>query len=409
MSMAGMGGKNGASQKDAYPASKKNAQQCWNQTSEDGTMYVLEGEYSIDNKAFWILDMDSKNDGPDNGNAYKKLIGIGNVKIIGSRPIPYHPLNKEKGGKWINIGKGAHHILIKNFKVQQVSEGIAAQEGGNHHLRLSHLDFQDTRQNLVLAGHPDCKSEKTCHIEQKQISHNIRIDHTSGIRYSKRHIRLSNGIHHVQVLNSKADSQFLDEDFAVGFDVENPSHDILFRNSESQRNKYTLSEYWNGDGFKAEDETYNIRWINCSAFENADGGFDIKTRKGYLQNITAYQNNRNIRSWHPDGIILKDANALDSKHHGGEGSEAGIWTLGDLNCHSCIVRNNKIQILTEKGPSDSYVRFFDSLFSTDLEESLLMRREEGTHVDFIRTRIWQKQEDVSKQDNHGFAYVPGKS
>lgn len=409
MSVEGAGKKNGTAKEHAYSASKKNADRCWKQTGADGTMYVLEGEYSMDNGAFWVLDISSKNDGPDHRNSYKRLVGVGNVTLIGPRPIPYSPASKEMGGRWIGLGAGVHHILIKNFNVRQVAEGIAAQKGENHHLWFDHLHFQDTRQNIFLLGHPDCESMENCERGKNELSRDIVINNTSGVRYSKRHIRLSHGIHHVKVLRSTADSQFLDEDFAVGFDVENPSHDILFKKCSSQRNKYTGSKYWNGDGFKAEDQTYNIRWIDCSAFENADGGFDIKTKNGYLQHVTALRNNRNIRSWHPEGITIKNADASYSKHHGGEGGEAGIWALGNLNCYDCTVRNNKIQVMTEKGPTTSYIRFFDSVLSTNLEDSVLMSQEDGTHIDLVRTHVLQKSGAVNQENLGTITYASRKS
>ncbi len=408
MSVRGAGLKNGTAEEHAYPASKNNGQKCWNQTSPTGTMHVLEGVYSIEDGTFWIVDIDSKNDGPESGFGYKKLEGAGKVRVIGPRPIPYHAFNKEKGGRWIDIGKGAHHISISNFQIERVAEGIAAEKGGNHHLRIKNISFADTRQNIVLSGHPNCRSAHNCRVKLKDISHEIHLENISGVRYSKRHIRLSNGIHRVKVLNCHADSQFLDEDFAVGFDVENPSHDILFQNCTSKRNRYSLSKYWNGDGFKAENQTYNIRWINCSASENADGGFDIKTPKGYLQNVKAWKNNRNIRTWSPVGTTVKDSKASDSKHFGGEGSEAGIWSQGDLNCHNCMVMNNKTQVLLEKGPADAHIRFFDSFLYSDLENSQVISREDGTHINFIRTYIGQKQ-NPSNPEDYGIAYVSGTS
>ncbi|HLD49607.1 MAG TPA: hypothetical protein VJC08_00260, partial [bacterium] len=213
---------------------------------------------------------------------------------------------------------------------------------------------------------------------------------TSGTRYSKRHVRLSHGVSMVRVVNSHADGGFLDGDFAVGFDVENPSHDIEFTHSSSRANLYTLSSYWNGDGFKAENETKNIRWTDCSAFDNGDAGFDIKTEKPRLENIVALRNNRNIRIWSSQRAIVTNANASYAKHRGGIGTEAGIWSAGEVDCRFCTLRDNKIQVLAENNGKGARVRLYDSILSVNTSSrEEWFRRERGTRVDLIRTAQWK--------------------
>ena len=172
----------------------------------------------------------------------------------------------------------------------------------------------------------------------------------------------------------------------MGFDVENPAHDIEFRNCTSTRNRYTLSEYWNGDGFKAEDETRDIRWIDSSATDNADAGFDIKTIDAYLEGVTALRNTRNIRIW--GSAVLKNIFAAESRQHGGVATEAGLWSVGMMECHHCAVKNNTIQIHAERNNREATIRFFDSILSFDSgRQGETIRREEGTRVDLIRTKV----------------------
>lgn len=396
ISVSGSGSKNGKNSSNAYSASEgkagKNAQICWNQTGPDGTMHVLEGDYTVENGAFWKLQITSANDGSSapEGN-FKKLTGEGRVHVRGPRRVPYAPSMKEEGGRWISIGRNAGRIRIQNFYVSRVAEGVTAKEGGNSNLQFRDLYFEDTRENFTLFGHPDCTGLLSCPQKPDELSRDILIENTWSARYSKRHVRLSRGISRVQVVNSHADAGFLDGDFAVGFDVENPSHDIEFNHCSARANLYSLSNYWNGDGFKSENETKNIRWLNCSAFDNADAGFDIKTENATLENIIAMGNNRNIRIWSSETATVKNAIASYAKHRGGEGSEAGIWSAGAVDCHFCTLHNNRIQVLAENNEKAGWIRLYDSILSADTpsrEEWIL--QESGSRVDLIRTVQWKR-------------------
>lgn len=394
ISVNGSGLKNGDSLLNAYSASdgpeSKFAQKCWNQTGPSDTMHVAAGEYSIENGAFWQLKINASHDGSKSNN-FKKLIGHGKVMIQGRRTVPYQMAKNAEGGDWIKIEKAAKNILIKHFYVSRVAEGVVADEGENENFQFRELHFQDTRQNFVIYGHPNCSEEKKCNVDKTKLSKNFLIQNTSGLRYSKRHVRLSHGVSGVRVVNSQADAELLDGDFAVGFDVENPSHDIEFLRCSARRNVYTLTPYWNGDGFKAENETRNIRWIDCSAFDNGDGGFDIKTQNAYLENIVAMRNNRNIRTWGLQKATLKNINASYSKHSGGEGTQAGLWTQGEIDCYHCTLHNNQIQAQTENNGHRSSINFYDSILSMDKTiKGELIQEEKGSQIQLIRTELWKE-------------------
>lgn len=390
ISVRGSGVQNGTSAENAYPPDA--AQKCFQQTGADGTMHVLEGKYSIQEDTFLKLDIARDEDGSAKPESYKKIIGEGQVIIEGSRSVPYQIEKRDSGNSWIRILKGASNLSIQNFQVSRIQEGVTAKEGGNSHLELKNIHFEDTRQNIVILGHPKCLRLSSCRFQPEEISHDILIENTSGLRYSKRHVRLTNGVWKVTVLNSQADAAFLDGDFAVGFDVENPSHDIEFKHCTSRNNLYSLSQYWNGDGFKAENETRNIRWKDCSAFDNADAGFDIKSDNAVMENIVALRNNRNIRSWSRKNIILKNVNASYSKHWGGIATEAGIWSQGNLDCHFCTLSNNTIQVHSENNGHPSIIRLYDSILSLNTStHGEMLRQEKETQIEQVRTSWWEEK------------------
>ncbi|HTL47744.1 MAG TPA: hypothetical protein VL688_06740 [Verrucomicrobiae bacterium] len=375
----------------------RNAQHCWDQTSADGTLHVLEGDYTPDNGAFWKLSIDAAHDGPD-GTGFKTLQGEGHVKIVGSRPVPYKPADKDRGESWITIKKGARGVRIRNFEVSRVKSGIQS-EGENHDLELENLSFADTRQNIFLTGSPSCKSLAHCGPEEK-LSSRITIRGVNGLRYSKRHVRLGRGVFQVKVLDSHADGGDLDQDFAVGFDVEGPAWDVAFEDCTSRHNRYTLTEYWNGDGFKSELETKDIRFARCSAFDNADGGFDLKSEDAVLTDSVALRNSRNIRIWR--SARLENVNASYSRAEGGNSSEAGLWSSGRVECTFCTFHNNGIQVHAEKSEgTESEVRLVDSIVSLDKsrkapastktsEPPEMLRREEGAVIETVRTAEYQE-------------------
>jgi hypothetical protein len=359
-------------------------------------MYVLEGHYSIKDGTFWSLKISKNQGGPvKNPSVRKKLIGFGRVLIEGSRIVPYERAFKESGETWLEIRQGAHQLHIENFDISRVATGILAREGNNKDLFFTNLSFQDTRENLVLYGHPDCSDRDHCKAAKKGLlSNGIKIEKVNGLRYSKRHIRLSHGIFGVTVLNSSADSQSLDGDFAVGFDVENSSHDIVFQNCTSQKNLYTDSSYWNGDGFKSESETENIRWIGCTSMDNADGGFDIKSPGAVLEQITASGNGRNIRIWSQREALLTNISVSHARHWGGEGTPCGLWIQGIASCHGCTIFDNPTQIRLEKRNQPCELRLYDSVITAGKDETLVFR-EKGTELQLTRTEMRQSDNPPS--------------
>jgi hypothetical protein len=394
LSPDGAGSRDGRRPENALPAAE--AQSCWNRTSPDGTMHVLPGLYSTENGRFWKLEIGPENDGSRALGGFKRLRAEEGAVLEGPRPVPYDPALAEKGGEWLRIAAGARDVWIEGFRVKRVAHGIVAKGGGNARLRFRDLDFEDTRQNLLIAGHPDCKSAEAC-VRPEKLTHDVRIAGVRGARYSKRHVRLVQGVRGVRVEDSHADAGFLDGDFAVGFDVEGPSRGIEFRNSSARRNRYSGSEYWNGDGFKTEGETREVRWIGCSAFDNADAGFDVKTPFPVLEDAVALRNGRNVRIWSPKRAVLRNVNASFARVQGGKGTAAGIWTQGELDCFQCTAHANPIQAYAENNGKSGRMRFFDSILSVAAPrgpaagpESELVRLEEGTQVEFIRTARWKE-------------------
>ncbi|UVO49042.1 hypothetical protein M0208_00325 [Sphingomonas sp. SUN019] len=56
-------------------------------------------------------------------------------------------------------------------------------------------------------------------------------------------------------------------------------------------------QYWNGDGFSAERGNRRLLFRKCGAWDNSDGGFDLKSSESVLDDCIAGGNARNYRLW----------------------------------------------------------------------------------------------------------------
>lgn len=56
-------------------------------------------------------------------------------------------------------------------------------------------------------------------------------------------------------------------------------------------------EYWNGDGFSTERGNARFLFRQCAAWDNSDGGFDLKSTETLLDDCVSGRNARNYRLW----------------------------------------------------------------------------------------------------------------
>jgi hypothetical protein len=91
------------------------------------------------------------------------------------------------------------------------------------------------------------------------------------------------------------------KDFPVGFALSDQrATDIVFRNCVATG--FTLKttkpgEYLNGDGFSTENNNDAIHFLDCTASDNADGGFDLKNTGLLMERCISERNGKNYRLW----------------------------------------------------------------------------------------------------------------
>jgi len=230
------------------------------------------------------------------------------VDTGGGLPILKGSWDKQKPGAgpiFLTLQSEAGHIQVKDLRVHNYRSVIYGR-GRNSGLVISGLDVRDTRIALLFiggtsAGKPETGSKK------------ILIKDCNFTGFTKSAARFEEGVHEVNLIDCHADAggkDYATELFHMAFMIKGdrrkeidpaqrtPDHDFTFTRCTA-RNAYNDAGtgYWNGDGFVAEDGVYNITFIDCMAFNNTDGGWDLKADNVVFRGCVSFRNKRNFRIW----------------------------------------------------------------------------------------------------------------
>jgi hypothetical protein len=109
------------------------------------------------------------------------------------------------------------------------------------------------------------------------------------------------------------------KDLPVGIAFAGTAHDFriercVMRGFRWQRK---AKQYWNGDGFSTERGNARFLFRQCAAWDNSDGGFDLKSTETVLDNCVSGRNARNFRLW--SSIRATRLLSLDPVKVGGTG------------------------------------------------------------------------------------------
>ncbi len=132
-------------------------------------------------------------------------------------------------------------------------------------------------------------------------------------------------------------------DLPVGIAFDGTAHDFRvercsMRGFQWQRK---ASQYWNGDGFSTERGNARMLFRQCAAWDNSDGGFDLKSTETLLDDCVSGRNARNFRLW--SSIRATRLSSLDPVKIGG---------IGDTN---------HFTIMAAKGASEPLVIHIEHL------------------------------------------------
>jgi hypothetical protein len=85
----------------------------------------------------------------------------------------------------------------------------------------------------------------------------------------------------------------------AGIEIQGTAHDILVERVTARDFQMVPEgqKYLNGDGFSSERGAYRITFRQAAAFDNSDGGFDLKSKETRLDDTISAGNKRNYRLW----------------------------------------------------------------------------------------------------------------
>lgn len=246
-----------------------------------------------------------------------------------------------KGRDLITLGARASHLVVENLEIRSYRRVVFTDAGGHADLRFADLDIGDVRTAFYLIGGRNAADPEAW-------TRDVLIERCRVIGYTKRAVRLQGGNHHVLVRDVAADmggEPYATERFAMGFHVigdkdagkegREPAHDhhIRFERCRSDNHYDDNGDgYWNADGFAAEGGCHDIVYVDCSATNNTDGGWDDKSTNPILIGCRATANKRNYRFWgRAEGrALLIDCEATAAHKYGGSGDATALWSKGAI-------------------------------------------------------------------------------
>ena len=117
-------------------------------------------------------------------------------------------------------------------------------------------------------------------------------------------------------------------DLPVGIAFAGMAHDFQLERCIMRGFRWQRAEkkYWNGDGYSAERGNHGLLFRRCAAYDNSDGGFDLKSSSTVLDDCIAGGNARNYRLW--ASIRATRLTSLEPRKLGGVGTTCHFSLMG---------------------------------------------------------------------------------
>lgn len=262
--------------------------------------------------------------------------------------------NPEKSGRVLfAINPGVGHVAICDVKVVRHRTAVSA-KGPNVGLLIQNVDVTETRDAFVITGNAIAGQEGSGSRDVVVRDCDVRL-------FTKRGVRITGGVSNVQVVNCHADAggkEWATEPFAIGFQVIGgkggvEDRDITFTDCTASNAYHDNGDkYWNADGFCTERAVRNVTWIRCGAFNNTDGGWDLKNANSTLVDCIGVGNKRNFRIWTRSGAERTTFNnclSAFATDRGNRGHDVGFWFLvgGEASMTRCTAWGDRVALSVE--------------------------------------------------------------
>jgi hypothetical protein len=210
------------------------------------------------------------------------------AQLVGTRVDPYRP-DGPPGSDVFRLGTGANHLRFENLSFRNQGNGCFDLAGDIRDLTIANVDASNVRRFIENQAAGRAASATVIGL----IVRNVQVH-----GFSKGAIRLRYDSHDVLLEDVQGDSERQDrDDFAEGVALQDTVHDVVFRRVTMRNSQDSLHEYWNGDGFATEWDTYNLRFEDTVGAGNTDAGYDLKSSGVVLVNARAEDNKHNFKMW----------------------------------------------------------------------------------------------------------------
>ena len=267
--------------------------------------------------------------------------------VVGTRPDP--PVEDgESGPDAFVLADGADHLLLHDLELRQVRSGI----------RFSG-DVQDVAVVDVAAG----DVQRLIEDDDDATVTGLRVRDVQARGFSRAFARLRADTSAVRICDVLGDSQRVDlEPFAQGLQLEGTVHDVVVERATmlDTTDARAEDEYWNGDGFSAEREVYDVVLRETTASGHTDAGYDLKSSSTRLEDVTASDNKRNFRLW--SDVVVDGCASGEPRKRGGTGSTVHLQALSDgaVRASGCTFAGGGAGVTVFEAVDDATLTVLDS-------------------------------------------------
>lgn len=138
-------------------------------------------------------------------------------------------------------------------------------------------------------------------------------------------------------------------DLPVGIAFDGTAHDFRMERCVMRgfRWKRAAKKYWNGDGFSTERGNARMLFRQCAAWDNSDGGFDLKSSETLLDDCVSGRNARNYRLW--TSMRATRLTSLDPVKIGGIGDTTHFAIMAAPGGEPLVITIDHLIVKSDRG------------------------------------------------------------
>lgn len=265
--------------------------------------------------------------------------------IMGNRTSPYQPPSIGKSGdNLFKLLPGASYLTFRNIHCMNIGNGCFVFAGSKGNVTIEKT--KATNVQRFVEHKPESTSASGAWEVANVVIRNSEIQGFSkgAIRFGKPDEKANNSpdAHDILIQEVFADSQRQDGDnFCMGVHLQGDVHHVKMIKTTMNNCHQTRkpSDYWNGDGFVAEEHVSDIYFEDTSASGHTDAGYDIKASNSVLVRTQAADNKRNYRFWSTANV--QDCVGIEPRCRGGRSCQAQVYVTekADAKLNRCTFKS----------------------------------------------------------------------